>query len=117
MKFEFFFAVHVGAIEKTKPSQSLPTLTSTFLQWSPATPLSKFRRFHSLNLFFRRSLAPRDNRARVTHAAPRRRGLTGDESDHWFLHVFFHVLGRGFLCVTADFANHDDGFGLGIFIE
>ena len=75
------------------------------------------RRFHGLDLLRRRALAAGDDRAGVAHAASRRRGLAGDESDHRLLHVRLHVLRRGLFGVAADFADHDHGFGLRIVVE
>src|SRR3954464_527579 len=40
-----------------------------------------------VHLLFRRAAAARDDRARVPHAASRRRGLPGDEADHRLLEV------------------------------
>src|SRR5713101_9614169 len=53
----------------------------------------------------------------MSHAASRRRGLSGNKSDDRLLHARFHEFGRGFFGIAADFADHDHGFGLGIAIE
>ena len=58
-----------------------------------------------------------DDGAGVTHAASGRRGLAGDESDDRLLHVLLDVCGRGLFGIAADFADHDDGVGIGIVIE
>ena len=51
------------------------------------------------------------------HAAARRCGLAGDEADDGLLHEFLDEE-RGLLFGgAADFANHDDGFGVGVVVQ
>ncbi len=47
----------------------------------------------------------------------RRRGLTGDKSDHRFFHIGFDPSSSFFLRAAADLADHDDRFGARIVIE
>src|SRR5581483_4400529 len=58
-----------------------------------------------------------DDGAGMSHTASGRRGLSGDERDDWLLYVRLHILGRDFLGIAADLSDHDNGFGLGIFVE
>src|SRR5258708_2326512 len=68
-------------------------------------------------LVFRRALASADDRSGVAHAAARRRGLSGDETDNRFLYAGFDEFGGDFFRVPADFADHDDGMRVGIVVE
>src|SRR5271155_76919 len=67
------------------------------------------RLLHGFHFIFRFSRSTRNDRAGVTHAAARRRGLTSDETDHRFLHMLLDVSRGGLLCVPTYLANHDDG--------
>src|SRR6202008_960009 len=64
--------------------------------------------FQRFDLFRGSSLPAGDDGSGVAHAAARRRGLAGDESDSRLLHVRLDELGGGFFGVAADFADHDD---------
>src|ERR1700722_6000964 len=75
------------------------------------------RRAHGFVFLGGSSVAPADDGAGVAHAAPGRRGLPADKSDYRFLDVPLNVFGRGFLRVSADFANHDDRVSARIFVE
>src|SRR5262252_3821249 len=63
------------------------------------------------------ALSAGDDRAGVTHATPRRRGLAGDERDDGLLQVAFDPGRRFFLGAAADLSNHDDGVGVRVFLE
>ena len=58
-----------------------------------------------------------DDGAGVAHAAAGRRGLAGDEADDRLLHVLLDVGGGRLFGVAADFADHDDGVGVGVVVE
>src|SRR5271168_525470 len=75
------------------------------------------RFLHRLHLVFRSSRSARDNRARVTHAASRRRSLPGDETHHWLLDMGFDVFGGRLLRAPADLADHHDGMRVRVRIE
>ncbi len=70
-----------------------------------------------LHLVGRSALASGDDRAGVAHAPPRRRGLSGDESDDRLLDMCLDIGGSSFLRCASDFANQDDGLRLGVLIE
>ncbi len=53
----------------------------------------------------------------MAHAAAGGRGLSGDETDHRLLHVFLYIRGGQLFGVAADFADHDDGVGVGVVVE
>ena len=72
---------------------------------------------HGFVFFLRGALAAADDRAGMAHAAAGRRGLPGDEADHRLLHVFLDEFRGDFFGVAADFADHDDGVGVGIVVE
>src|SRR5438034_458049 len=55
--------------------------------------------------------------AGVTHAAPRRRRLAGDEADDRLLEVGLDPRRGIFFGVAADLANHDHRVGVGILAE
>src|SRR5690606_29472918 len=75
------------------------------------------RGFHRRELALRRALAARGDRTGVAHALAGRGRGAGDEADDRLLHVVLDVLGTGFLGVAADLADHDDAFGLRVFVE
>src|SRR5271166_1354006 len=75
------------------------------------------RSLHGLDLLRRSSLPAGDDRARVSHAPPRRRGLARDKAHYRLLHVRLDVLRRCFFGAAADLADHDDGFRLRISVE
>ena len=75
------------------------------------------RRGHGFVFLRGRSRSAADDRARVAHAASRRRGLPGNQTHDGLFHVRFDVLGSLFLRVAADFADHHDGVRFGIFVE
>ena len=62
-------------------------------------------------------LPPGDDGSGVAHAAAGGRGLAGDETDHRLLHVLLDIGGGSLFGVAADFADHDDGVRVGIFVE
>ena len=72
---------------------------------------------HRFVLFHGRAVPAADDRAGVTHAAARRRGLSGDESDDRLLHMLLDELRRNFFGVAADFADHHDRVRVGIVVE
>ena len=53
----------------------------------------------------------------MAHAASRRRGLSGDESDYRLFHPRLHIFRRSFFGIAADFADHHDDFGLRILVK
>ena len=57
------------------------------------------------------AFAAGDDRARVTHAAPGRRRLSGDEADDRLLEVRLDPRGGLFFRAPADLADHDHGLG------
>ena len=65
----------------------------------------------------RRAFAAGDNRAGMPHAFARRGGNARDVGDDGFVHVRFDVFGRFFFGGAADFADHDDAFGLRVGLE
>src|ERR1041385_3852134 len=67
-----------------------------------------------VHLLGRGALAAGDDRTRVTHAASRRRGLSGDETDDGLLEVLLDPGGGFLLRRAADLADHDDGVGVAI---
>src|SRR5678815_4220412 len=73
--------------------------------------------FHDGELFVRRTFAAGNNRARVAHAFARRRGNARDEADHGLLHVRLDPACAVLFVRTADFADHDDRFGIRIVVE
>ena len=75
------------------------------------------RRSHSFVFLDGGTRAAADNRARVAHAASRRRCLPGDQSDDRLFHMVLDVGGGLLFRVAADFADHHDGMRFGIFIE
>src|SRR5258708_34243198 len=70
--------------------------------------------FHGSNLLSRSALAAGDDRAGVSHAASRRRSLSGDEADDRLLHMRLDKLRGSTLRVATDFSDHDPGSGLRI---
>src|SRR5579863_6039130 len=72
---------------------------------------------HRLDLLCGCSFASRDDGSRMTHAASRRRRLSGDEADHRFADLLPDEFGCCFLGAAADFADHDDSFGFRIVVE
>src|SRR5262249_2585089 len=63
------------------------------------------------------TLSARDDGARMTHAAPGRRGLSGNEADDGLLDLLLDPGGGIFLGAAADFADHDYRVGLRILAE
>src|SRR5690606_4865163 len=63
------------------------------------------------------SAATGDDRAGVAHALAFGSGLTSDKRRDRFLNVFFDELSGLDLRVATDFADHDDGFRVGIFFK
>src|SRR5437899_8592979 len=53
----------------------------------------------------------------MAHTATRRSRLAGDKRHHWLANMFPYVLRRSLLGIATDFADHDDGFCFGIFVE
>ena len=72
---------------------------------------------HGGDLAFCGAFAAGDDGSGVSHAASGRRGCTRDETCDGFLTVFANPLGGFFFVGSSDFANHDDGFGLRIFVK
>src|SRR6266545_240713 len=70
-----------------------------------------------LNFFRSRSLAAGDDRAGVTHATPRRRRLSGDESHDWFSNVVLCERCGFLFSSAADLADHHDSIRLIISLE
>src|SRR5262249_21683442 len=58
-----------------------------------------------------------NNRSRMTHPAPFRRSLAGNERNHRLAHVLLYELRGFFFSSTPDFPNHDDCPGCGIPVE
>src|SRR5690349_7817137 len=63
------------------------------------------------------STAARNNRARVSHAASRGRGLSGDESYDGFLDILVNIIRGRLLGAAADLADHNDRVRIGILVE
>src|SRR6266852_741188 len=63
------------------------------------------------------ALASADDGAGVAHAAARRSGLPGDETDDRFFYVDLDPFGGAFFGVATDFADQNDGVSVGIFVE
>ena len=63
------------------------------------------------------SLASADDRAGVAHAASGRRGGSGDEAGDGLFAVFTDPLGGFFFGGSADFTDHDEGFGVRVVVE
>ena len=63
------------------------------------------------------AFAAGDDGAGVAHAAAGRSGGAGDEGGDRLLAMVLSPRGGAFLGIAADFADHDDGFGLGIVVE
>src|ERR1700678_1301713 len=63
---------------------------------------------HDRQLLRRGSLSAGNDRARVAHAFPRRRGDAGNEADYRLLHVFLDPVRTSLFVVPADLADHDD---------
>src|SRR5258708_31385464 len=53
----------------------------------------------------------------MSHAASRRRGLPGDESNHGLLHVHLDPFRRAFLGVAPDFADQNDRARIRVVVE
>ena len=53
----------------------------------------------------------------MPHSLSRRGRATGDETDNWFLHVLPGPFRRLLLVISANFTNHYDCLGLGIFVK
>ncbi len=74
--------------------------------------------FHCFDLVICAALAASDNRARVAHAAARRRRAACDEASDRLPTAFFLLLGdefrRLFFGRATDLTDHDDGLGLRI---
>src|ERR1039458_8677621 len=64
---------------------------------------------HDGEFLVRRALPAGNDRTRVAHALPGRRGDAGDKSDHGLFHVHLDPARAGLLVVTADFTHHDLG--------
>ena len=63
------------------------------------------------------TFASGNDRAGVSHSLARRRGLTGNKSDHRFSHIGFNPTRSFLLRATADLSDHDNRFGARISIE
>src|SRR5271170_5239856 len=70
-----------------------------------------------LHLVGSRALASGDDGSGMAHTSPGRRGLSGDETDDWLLHMFFDVGGSGLFGRASDLADQDDRLGAGVFIK
>src|SRR5580704_17620631 len=75
------------------------------------------RRAHDVILFLRRACASADDRAGMTHPAARRRGLSGDKADYRLAHLSANEFRGLLLGISANFADHDDGVGIGVIVE
>ena len=53
----------------------------------------------------------------MAHAFARRCGHTGDKADDGLFHVELAPAGGFGLVGSADFANHDDGVGIGVVVK
>src|SRR5690606_6243173 len=73
--------------------------------------------FQRCEFLISRTFTTGDNRACVTHTLTFRRGHTRDVTDYWLGYVFFDVSSRFFFRATTDLTDHDDRFGLWIFLE
>ncbi len=63
------------------------------------------------------ALASADDRTGVTHAASGRRGGSGDEAGDGLFAIFSDPLGSFFFSRSADFTDHDEGFGVRVVVE
>src|SRR5271165_6139519 len=73
--------------------------------------------FHGLDLIFRLTRSSRNDGPSVTHAAARRRGLSGDEAYHRLAHMLADIRRRRLFRIPADLADHDDRMRFGIVVE
>ena len=73
--------------------------------------------FERRDLVGGRTFAAADDGAGVTHALSWRSRLAGDERGERFLDVLLGELGRFFFGRPADFADHQDRFGLRVVLE
>src|SRR5687768_12350207 len=58
-----------------------------------------------------------NNRPRMTHTSPRRRGLPRDEANHGFRHLLFHEACGVLLVCAANLPDHHDCLGIRIGLE
>ncbi len=72
--------------------------------------------FQCGDFFFGRSFAAADDRAGVSHSFSGRCGAAGDEGGDRFGDVRFDEGGCFFFGRAADFADHQDRFGLIVFL-
>src|ERR1700676_1226811 len=72
---------------------------------------------HGRVFVFGGALAAADDGTGVAHAAARRSGLAGDEADYRLLHVGLDEFGGALFSVAADFADENDGVGVGVVVE
>src|SRR5690625_566605 len=55
--------------------------------------------------------------ASMAHALASWGGNPGNKANHWLLHIVFGPQSGIDLVRTTDFANHDHGIGIGVFVE
>lgn len=70
-----------------------------------------------VHLRLRRTSLSADDCASVTHTLARRCRSARNEADNRLLHVLLDPLTSHFFVRATDFANEDDGFGLGVVVE
>ena len=59
----------------------------------------------------------RNNRSGVAHGTSLGRGSSCDEASDWFFNILLYVGTGFFLGATTDFADHDNGVGIRVFVE
>ena len=73
--------------------------------------------FESGEFFFGSTFTAGDNRTGVSHTFAFRSGNTSDVADNRFTYVGLDVFGCFFFRGTADFTNHNNRVGIGVFLE
>src|SRR5690606_17796540 len=73
--------------------------------------------FHDFELGVSSIVAPRNQRAGVAHPLSRRRSHTGNETYYRFRHVVLRPPSGFDFVGAANFTDHDNGVGVGIFVE
>src|SRR6266481_8185729 len=114
-----------GATKSGKASGLKARATETSFQCRGESRAEVRGRFHSADagcshrgvFILGSALAAADDGAGMAHAAPRRSGLAGDEADYRLFHIDLDPLGGALFGVATDFADQNNGVGLGIIVE
>ena len=99
-----------GAKRPTPRPLLRPFLQGDMTTWIPAASIA-------WNLASTVPFPARYDGTSVPHSTSWRRSGSGDETDNGFGHVLFGPCTSFFFSGAADFTDHDDGVGVGIFIE